>query len=108
MEAHKCLGHLSQQSTMDAAKQLGCHLTGEFAKCEDYTIGKGCLKNVNKRSDHEITGMIVENIFLDAASVQEQKKSDNYREPTQKQYWRIMVDEKSQFKIRSFLISRRQ
>jgi hypothetical protein len=91
MEAHQCLGHLSQQSTKDTAKQLGWHLTGEFVKCEDCAIGKGHQKNVNKRSDHEIAGMVGERIFLDVASVQEQQKSDNYMEPTQnntgKSWW---------------------
>jgi hypothetical protein len=84
MEAHQCLGHLSQQSTKDTAKQLGWHLTGEFVMYEDCAIGKGCQKNVNKRSDHEIAGMAGEHIFLDVASVQEQQKYDNYMEPTQK------------------------
>jgi hypothetical protein len=28
MEAHQCLGHLSQQSTKNTAKKLGWHLTG--------------------------------------------------------------------------------
>jgi hypothetical protein len=37
--------------------------------------------------------MVSERIFLDVASVQEQQKSDNYMKSTQKQYWRIMVDE---------------
>jgi hypothetical protein len=41
MEAHQCLGHLSQLSTKDTEKQLGWHLTGEFEKCEDCAIGKG-------------------------------------------------------------------
>jgi hypothetical protein len=58
MEAHQCLGHLSQQSTKDTAKQLGWHLTGEFVKCEDCAIGKGCQKNFNKRIDHKIAGMV--------------------------------------------------
>jgi uncharacterized protein YktB (UPF0637 family) len=71
-------------------------------KCEDCAIGKERQKNVNKRSDHKIVGLVGELIFLDLALVQEQKKSDNYMEPTQKQYWRIMVDEKSQFKISNF------
>jgi hypothetical protein len=84
MEAH--LGHLSQQSTKDKAKQLGWHLTGELVKCEDCAIGKGHQKFFNKSSDHEIAGMVGENIFLGVALVQEQQKSDNYMEPTQKQY----------------------
>jgi hypothetical protein len=96
MEAHQCLGHLSQQSTKDTLKQLGWHLADEFVKC-DCDIGKGCQNNVNKRNDHKISGMVGERIFLDVASVQEQQKSDNYMEPTQKQHWQIMVDEKSQY-----------
>jgi hypothetical protein len=107
MEAHQCLGHLSQQSTKDTAKQLGWHLTGKFVKCEDCAIGKGHQKNVNKRSDHEIAGMVDERIFLDVASVQVQQKSDNYMGPTQKQYWRIMVGEKSQFKIIDFFSTKK-
>jgi hypothetical protein len=63
MEAHQCLGHLSQQSTKDTAKQLGWHLTGEFVKCEDCAIAKKCRKNVNKRSDHKIAGIVGERIF---------------------------------------------
>jgi hypothetical protein len=47
--------------------------------------------------------MVGERIFLDVASVQEQHKSENYRESTGKQYWKIMVDEKSKFKISDFL-----
>jgi hypothetical protein len=57
------------------------------------------IKNVNKRSDRKIAGMVGERIFLNVASVQGQQKSDNYMDPTQKQNWQIMVDEKSQFKI---------
>jgi hypothetical protein len=72
-------------------------------KCEDCAIGKGCKRNVNKRSDHKVAGMIGERIFLDVASVQEQQKSENYMRSTPKQYWRIMVDEKSQFQISNFL-----
>jgi hypothetical protein len=44
MEAHQCLGHLSQKSTKDTEKQLGWHLTGEFVKCEDCAIAKGRQK----------------------------------------------------------------
>jgi hypothetical protein len=92
MEAHQCLGHLSKQSAKDTAKQLGWHLTGEFVKCEDFDTGKGRQKNVIQRSDHEIEGMVDECILLDVPSVQEQQKSDNYMQPTQKQYWQIMLD----------------
>jgi hypothetical protein len=53
-------------------------------KYEDCVTGKGRQKNVNKRSDHEIAGMVGEAMFLDVALVQEQQKSDNYMEPTQK------------------------
>jgi hypothetical protein len=51
--------------------------------------------------------MVGERIFLDVASVQEQQKSDNYMEPTKNQYWKIMVDEKSQFKISYFFITKK-
>jgi hypothetical protein len=67
MEAHQCLGHLSQKSKKDTAKQLGWHLIGEFVKCEDCAIDKGRQKNVNQRSNHEIAGMVGEHIFLDVA-----------------------------------------
>jgi hypothetical protein len=87
IETHKFLGHLSQQSIKDTAKQLGWHLTGEFVKCEDCAIGNGRQKNINERSDHEISGMVGEHIFLlDIVLVQEQQKSDSYIEPTQQQY----------------------
>jgi hypothetical protein len=45
--------------------------------------------------------------FLDVASVQEQQDSEVDNNSTQKQYWRIMVDEKSQFKISNFFISKK-
>jgi hypothetical protein len=51
--------------------------------------------------------MVGERIFLNVASVQEQQKSDNYMEPTKKQYWQIMVDEKSQFKISNFFSTKK-
>jgi hypothetical protein len=46
-------------------------------KFEDCAIGKGLQKNVNKRSDHKVAGMIGEHMFLDVESVQEQQKSGN-------------------------------
>jgi hypothetical protein len=52
-------------------------------KFEDCAIGKGRQKNVNKRSDHKIAGIVGECIFLDIASVQEHQKYDNYMEPSQ-------------------------
>jgi hypothetical protein len=53
-------------------------------KCEDCSIGKGHQKNVNKRIDHKISGIVGKLIFLDSALVQEQQKSHNYMESTQK------------------------
>jgi hypothetical protein len=41
-------------------------------KFKDIDIGKG-NKNVNLRSDHKTFGMVSERIFLNVASVQEQK-----------------------------------
>jgi hypothetical protein len=65
------------------------------------------VKNFNKRSDQEIAGMVGEHIFLDVTLVQEQQKSDNCMEHTQKQYWQIMVDEKSQLKISDFFSTKK-
>jgi hypothetical protein len=107
IKAHCQLGHLSIQATKDAAACLGWHLKGNFERCEDCAIGKGCQKNVNKKTDHKVADNVGEQILFDVVSVQEQQESEVNNNSAQKQYWRIMVDEKSQFKISDFFISKK-
>jgi hypothetical protein len=87
---------------------LGWYLKGNFERCEDCAIGKGRQRNVNKKTDHKIADNFGERIFLDVASVQEQQDSEIDDNSTRKQYWRIMVDEKTQFKISDFFWRRRR
>ena len=106
-DAHGRLGHLSQLKTIETAKNLGWELQGSMKRCEDCAIGKGRQKNVNKASNHIVASKPGERIFLDIAAVFESRDELEYVEPTKKLYWRIMVDEHTQFKISDFFISKK-
>jgi hypothetical protein len=58
---------------------------------------------MNKMTDHDAADKVVERLLLDTASVKEQQNLENTEDSTQNQYWRIMLDEKTQFKISNFL-----
>jgi hypothetical protein len=58
---------------------------------------------MNKMTDHDAADKVVERLLLDIASVKEQQNLENTEDSTQNQYWRIMLDEKTQFKISNFL-----
>jgi len=107
VEAHNRLGHLSVKLTEEVARNLGWRLSGDLDRCEDCAIGKGKQKNVIKRSNHIIAEKVGERLFLDLAAVFEERNSDAPADPTKKGYWRILVDEASQFKISDFFSSKR-
>jgi hypothetical protein len=77
-------------------------------RCKDCAIGKGRQKHVTKSSKHVISTKVGEGcIFLDIATVLENKDSDALIDSNRKKrYWRILVDEASQFKISDFFISK--
>jgi hypothetical protein len=58
---------------------------------------------MNKMTDHDAADKVVERLLLDIASVKEQQNLENTEDSTENQYWRIMLDEKTQFKISNFL-----
>jgi hypothetical protein len=101
-DAHMLFGHLSENMTTTTAKRLGWCLTGDKQKCIHCAIGKGRQKNVNKVSNHIVLNKIGERMFLDLAAVMPNKDSDVFVESSYKRYWRILVDEASQFKISDF------
>ena len=89
------------------SKNLGWKLTGEMPKCSDCAIGKGKQKSVSKRSNHVVAEKVGERLFLDIAAVFEENNSDASAETTRKGYWRIIVDEASQFKASDFFATKR-
>jgi len=105
-EANSLLGHLSEKSTREIASKFRWTLTGTKEKCIHCAIGKGRQANVEKKSNHVVSNKIGERIFLDVAAVMPDKDSDASVESSYKKYWRIMVDEASQFKISDFFVSK--
>jgi hypothetical protein len=97
-EAHSHLGHLSHQKTIKTAQNLGWEMQGTLEKCEDCAIGKGRQKNVMKAGNHIIASKPGEQIFLDIAALFEAKEEF---------YWRIMVNELTQYKILDFFVSKK-
>jgi hypothetical protein len=59
----------------------------------------------SRMNNHIAANEIGERIFLDVSSLEEQQNSVMI-ESIKKQYWRIMMNEKSQTKINDFLIIR--
>jgi hypothetical protein len=101
-DAHMLFGHLSENIMRMTAKRLGWCLTGEKQKCIHCAIGKGRQTNAYKVSNHIMSNKIGERMFLDLAAVIPNKDSDAFVESSYKRYWRILVDEASQFKISDF------
>jgi hypothetical protein len=46
-------------------------------------------------------------IFLNIAAVLEAKEESEYMEPTKKLFWRIMVNDLTQYKLSDFFVSKR-
>jgi hypothetical protein len=64
--------------------------------------------NVKKKTDHVALKKVGERLFLDVVAVMQNKNLDASVDSTSKRYWRIMVNEASQFKISDFFISNMQ
>jgi hypothetical protein len=105
-EAHALFGHLSIMMTQNISKTIGWELTGEPDRCKDCAIARGRQMNVKKNTHHVASKKVGERLFLDVAAVMQDKNSDALVDSTSKRYWRIMVNEASQFKISDFFISK--
>jgi hypothetical protein len=101
-EAHALFGHLSIKMTQNISKTIWV-LTGEPNRCKHCAIARGRQMNVKKKTDHVASMRVGERLFLDVAAVMQNKNSDASVDSTSKTYWRIMVDEASQFKISDLL-----
>ena len=103
--AHDALGHMDEERTRKAAKQLGIEITrGTLKPCKDCAAGKAKQKNVPKVSNHVPSTKVNERIYLDIASIKE-KKDDKIKN-VNKPHCRIMVDEKTQMKIVDFFYAK--
>jgi hypothetical protein len=89
------------------SKNLGWRLAGEMSKCSDCAIGKGKQKRVSKKSNHIVAEKVGKRLFLDIAAVFDETDSDASVESTRKGYWRILVDEASQFKASDFFVTKK-
>jgi hypothetical protein len=78
-----------------------------MSKCSDCAIGKGKQKNLLKKSNHVVAEKVGERLFLNVAAVFEETDSDVSVESTRKGYWRILVDEASQFKASDFFVTKK-
>ena len=76
-------------------------------KCSNCAIRKGKQKSVSKKSNHVVAEKVGEWLFLDIAAVFEETDSDASVDSARKGYWRILVDEASQFKASDFFLLKR-
>jgi hypothetical protein len=90
-EAHNKFGHGDKTSTGKVTADLGIKITrGKMKVCEACTMAKAKQKNIPKISgDHEPASEGSHRIFLNIATIKQQKKGPNVH----KGNWRIMVDE---------------
>jgi hypothetical protein len=97
-QAHRLLGHQSDEVTRRTAKHPGWDIKkGSMDPCLPWTIGESKQKNTNKCSRHKASSLPGERIFTDIASI---RLADGVS--ASKPHWCIKVDEFSQTKFSSF------
>jgi hypothetical protein len=93
-QAHGRLGHMSENSTRQAAKALGWKLAkGSMPPCENCAIGKGRQKNIPKDTGGPIASLTAPRAYLDCCTL-----TDKLTRKV-KYVWRLLVLYPAQLKI---------
>ena len=103
-KAHTVLGHMSEDTTRAAAKQLGITITrGSLDTCEACAIGKAKQKNVPKVSNQIPSTKPGELMYLDISTIKGEKDGPAVNA---KRHWRMMVDDWSGCKFSKFFTTK--
>jgi hypothetical protein len=99
-KAHDMLGHINEKAVRKTAIALGWELTcGTLGVCEpSCTEAKEKQKNLPRHPDAPPSTKDQKRIYLDIATIKKTKKGPK----VYKGNWRIMVDERTQFKFADF------
>ena len=99
MEAHKQLGHMDEATTRKAAAQLGWIITrGGMKICESCAKAKAKQKKIKTQEPHEKSDDVNGRVYLDLSRIKGPEHDLQPRRPN----WRLIVDEKTAFKISHF------
>ena len=102
-EAHYKFGHANKEATREAAKALGIEIKkGKMPPCEACTLAKARQKNVLKKSEQQELKAGERRVYLDLSKVKEPKGSPALG----KSNWRIIVDQKANFKHSEFFATK--
>ena len=97
--AHEELGHMDEEATRKAAKQLGWTITrGTLGKCESCAKGKAKQKKVRIEEPKEKSSTVNGRVYLDLSRIVSSKAKAQPRRPN----WTIIVDEKTGYKSSMF------
>ena len=99
-KAHSLFGHSYEEATRATAKALGITLTrGAMKPCLACSISKAKQKNVTKCNENHVIATKNElRIFIDLAWFKQPLEGPHIS----KRFWRMMVDERTQFKTSDF------
>ena len=99
-KAHGLFGHSYEEATRATAKALNMQLTrGVMKPCLACSISKAKQKNVSKCNEtHVIATKDELRMFVDLAWFKQPEDGPHIS----KRFWRMMVDERSQFKVSDF------
>ena len=98
-EAHEQLGHMGEDDTRAAAKELGWTVTrGKFGVCESCAISKAKQKRVKTKEPKEKSDEVNGRIYLDMSRIVSPNAENQPKRPN----WCVVVDEKTGFKSSSF------
>ena len=98
--AHQITGHMGEEATRAAVKEMGIKLTrGKLKPCVACGVAKAQQKSVKKASTHEKATRIHERVYLDISTI---KPPRDLKGKVTKQNWRLIVDERTGIKYSDF------
>ena len=98
-EAHRKLGHVSEYTTRNVAKELGWVLTpGTMRVCGSCAIGKAQQKNIKTSTPKQKSAETYGRVYIDQSRLISAMADRQPMRP----YWRLIVDERTGYKISGF------
>ena len=90
---------MDENTTRQIAKEMGWTITrGSMIACSSCAIGKAQQKNIKTKEPKEKSGKVHGRVYLDQSRLVSAMAECQPRRP----YWRLIVDEKTGYKISNF------
>jgi hypothetical protein len=103
-EAHDILGHMGEEATRKAARQLGWQVSGPASVCEYCAVGKAKQQSLPQVSSSEPLKENERRVHLDISTIKPKPGKDGEKVyQLAKPNWRLIVDAKTHPKFSEFL-----